>query len=181
MTEQWKKIDLPLSEEEIRGLKSGDRVHLSGVIYTARDKAHERLCTMIKKGEILPFETAGEILYYVGPSPTPPGQVIGAAGPTTSYRMDPFTETILKAGIRGMIGKGKRSRETRDLLQEFKSVYFSSFGGAGAYLSKHIILCEPVAFEDLGPEAVFRLTVKDFPVIVINDIYGSDLYEDAIK
>ncbi len=181
MIEPWKKIKLPLSEDDIKELKSGDRVHLSGIIYTARDKAHERLCDMIKKGENLPFDTLGEILYYVGPSPTPPNQIIGAAGPTTSYRMDPFTERILKTGIRGMIGKGKRNVETRELLQKYKSIYFSSFGGAGAYLSKHITGCEPVAFEDLGPEAIFRLTVKDFPVIVINDIYGSDLYEDAVK
>ncbi len=181
MTSEWKHISLPLSEEIIQELRSGDQVYLSGILYTARDKAHARLCAMIDAGESLPFDISGQVLYYVGPSPKPPGEIIGAAGPTTSYRMDPFTEKVLKAGIKGMIGKGKRGTETRELLKQYGAVYFSSFGGAGAYLNRRITGSEVVAFEDLGPEAIYRLEVKDFPAIVINDIQGSDLYENAVK
>lgn len=181
MNSPWIDISLPLADEVIGKLKSGDHLHLSGVIYTARDKAHERLCAMIERGEKLPFDTEGQVLYYVGPSPTPPGKIIGAAGPTTSYRMDAFTETILKAGIRGMVGKGRRDAETRRLLKQYRALYLSSFGGAGAYLSRCITACEVVAFEDLGPEAIHRLTVEKFPAIVINDINGSDLYEIAAQ
>ncbi|MCP4136888.1 MAG: TRZ/ATZ family protein [bacterium] len=177
----WKKMGTTFTEEEIGGLRAGDRVLLSGVIYTARDKAHERLCRMQEQNKELPFELKGSILYYVGPSPTPQGKIIGSAGPTTSYRMDPFTETMLKLGVKGMIGKGKRGREVKTLISEYHAVYFSSFGGAGAFLSKRISAAEVVAFDDLGPEAIYKLTVKDFPVIVINDSFGGDLYEDAIR
>ncbi len=180
-SETWKRVSLPLTEEIINNLRAGDRLLLSGVIYTARDKAHERLCRMFDSGEKLPFDTNGQVLYYVGPSPTPPDGVIGAAGPTTSYRMDPFTEKIMQMKIRGMIGKGKRDKETRDLLKEHRAVYFSSFGGAGAYLALKIKEAEVIAFDDLGPEAIYRLRVEDFPVVVINDIYGGDLYEDAVS
>lgn len=177
----WKRIDLPLTEEIISTLRAGDRILLTGRLYTARDKAHERLAGLYAKGEPLPFDTKGEVLYYVGPSPTPPGHVIGSAGPTTSYRMDPFTEPILKMGIRGMIGKGKRGTETRRLLKEYRAVYFSSFGGAAAFLSERIHSCRVLAFDDLGPEAIHVLEVRDFPVVVINDVEGGDLYEDALR
>ena len=177
----WKRIKLPLTDETIAALRAGDRMLLSGRLYTARDKAHERLADLYKKGEPLPFDPQGEVLYYVGPSPTPPGYIIGSAGPTTSYRMDPFTEPILKMGIRGMIGKGKRGTETRALLKQYGAVYFSSFGGAAAFLSGRIRSCRVLAFDDLGPEAIHVLEVEDFPVVVINDVEGSDLYENALQ
>ncbi|PKL41180.1 MAG: fumarate hydratase [Spirochaetae bacterium HGW-Spirochaetae-1] len=177
----WKRISTPLSYDDVSLMHSGDRFLLSGIVYTARDRAHERLRYMVAEGKELPFMPAGQVLYYVGPSPQPRGRIIGAAGPTTSYRMDPFTEVMLKTGIRGMIGKGKRDEKTRSLLQQYGGVYFSSYGGAGAYLAKRITEARVIAFEDLGPEAIYELRVLDFPVIVINDIYGGDLYEDAIR
>lgn len=177
----WKTVSTPLSDEVIRGLKAGDMILLNGTLYTARDRAHQRLAELLSSGEKLPVELKGECIYYVGPAPPPPGSVIGSAGPTTSYRMDPFTEMILNLGVKGLIGKGKRGMETRGLLKEFGALYFSSIGGAGAYLSKRIIKSEVIAFEDLGPEAIYKLEVKNFPVIVINDIHGGDLYEDAIS
>jgi len=177
----WKRISLPLTDDAVRDMRAGDKLLLSGTIYTARDKAHERLASMFCKGEPLPFDTKGQVLYYVGPSPTPPGHVIGSAGPTTSYRMDPFTEPVLRMGIRGMIGKGRRGMETRNLLREYGAVYLSSFGGAAAFLSERIVSSTVIAFEDLGPEAIHLLEVRDFPVVVINDVHGGDLYEDAIR
>ena len=177
----WKRVSLPLSNEILANLRAGDRILLTGRMYTARDKAHERLADLFLKGQPLPFDPQGEVLYYVGPSPTPPGYVIGSAGPTTSYRMDPFTESVLKMGIRGMIGKGKRGTETRQLIREYGAVYFSSFGGAAAFLAERITSCRVLAFDDLGPEAIHVLEVKDFPVVVINDAEGGDLYEDALR
>jgi len=180
-TGDWKKVTIPLDDETIGNLRAGDRLLLTGTLYTARDRAHERLSSMFARGESLPFDMKGQILYYVGPSPTPPGRVIGSVGPTTSYRMDPFTEPVLKMGIRGMIGKGRRGMETRNLLREYGAVYLSSFGGAAAFLAERIVSSRVIAFEDLGPEAVYRLEVMDFPAVVINDIHGGDLYEDAIR
>lgn len=177
----WKRIELPLSESIIADLRPGDRVLLSGRLFTARDRAHERLVDLFLKGDALPFDPRGEILYYVGPSPTPPGRIIGSAGPTTSYRMDPFTEPILKMGIRGMIGKGRRGAETRRLLVQYRAIYFSSFGGAAAFLAERIKSCRVLAFDDLGPEAIHVLDVEDFPAVVVNDVNGGDLYEDAIR
>ncbi len=181
MMKEWKKIGTPLEGPLIESMKSGDRFLLTGTIYAARDKAHQRLCAMAARGEELPFDPAGQIIYYMGPSPAPPGKVIGSAGPTTSSRMDPFTEEILNLGVRGMIGKGKRDLATRSLLQKYRAVYFATFGGAGAYLAKRISASDIVAFEDLGAEAVYRLRVEDFPIIVVNDSHGVDLYEDAIR
>jgi len=178
---EWKRLHTPLTDETVRGLRSGDSILLSGTLYTARDKAHERLRELADSGKPLPFNPAGQVIYYTGPTPARKGTAIGAAGPTTSYRMDPFSEFMLKLGIRGMIGKGTRDNRTRELLKEYGAVYFSSFGGAGAYLSKRIVSSSVLAFEDLGPEAMNMLMVKDFPVIVINDIYGGDLYEDAVR
>lgn len=170
-------ITTPLKQGQIESLHAGDMAIISGFLYSARDKAHERLCGMIKNGEKPPFDTAGQMIYYMGPSPAPPGRIIGAAGPTTSGRMDPFTEAMLGLGIKGFIGKGKRSGRVKELLRNYKAVYFAAFGGAAAYLSKRITRAEVIAFDDLGPEAIYRLKVEDFPVIVINDIFGGDLYE----
>ena len=180
MMRDWKQLHTPLTGAVMESLASGDRLLLSGVVYAARDKAHQRLCAMALRKEKLPFDPADQILYYMGPSPAPPGKVIGAAGPTTSSRMDPFTEEILKMGVKGMIGKGKRSREVRELLKTYRAAYFATFGGAGAYLAKRITESKLIAFEDLGAEAIYRLRVEEFPVIVVNDIFGGDLYEHAI-
>ncbi len=181
MMKDWKKIKTPVTGEMIDSLAAGDRLLLSGTVYAARDRAHERLCAMAARGEKLPFDPAGQLIYYMGPSPAPPGRVIGSAGPTTSSRMDPFTEAILKMGVKGMIGKGKRDGVTRGLLQKYRAVYFATFGGAGAYLAKRITGSTLIAFEDLGAEAIYRLSVEDFPVIVVNDIHGGDLYEDVLR
>lgn len=175
---KWKKLDTPADENALRSLETGDAVMISGVIYTARDRAHQMISEMTAAGFELPIDLSGHIIYYSGPSPAPPGRVIGSAGPTTSGRMDPFTEMMLKLGVRGMIGKGKRSREVRELFPYYGAVYFSAFGGAGAYLSERIISSRVAAFEELGPEAVYEFIIRDFPVIVINDTTGGDIYED---
>lgn len=160
-------------------LKVGESVLLSGMLYTARDAAHKRMVDALERGEKLPFDIKGQTLYYTGPSPAPPGRVIGSAGPTTSSRMDEFTPRLLAAGLKGMIGKGPRSPEVRETIKKYRAVYFAAVGGAGAFLSKAIVSAEIVAYEDLGPEAVLRLEVKDFPATVINDISGRDLYEEG--
>jgi len=177
---KWKPAATPLSHEFIITLHARDTLLLSGVIYSARDRAHERICAMARTHEPLPFELRDQLIYYTGPSPAPPGRPVGAAGPTTSYRMDPFVECMLSLGVRGFIGKGRRSEEVRALLSRHSAVYFASFGGAAAYLSTKIERMEVVAFEDLGPEAVYRLKVKDFPLIVINDTHGGDAYEASL-
>lgn len=162
-------------------MRQGDLFLLSGIIYTARDRAHSLIAEMASRGKFLPLDFTGAVLYFVGPTPAPPGKIIGSAGPTTSTRMDEFTETMLKLGIKGFIGKGKRSYEVRKLLCEYRAVYFVTYGGAGAYLSKRIISSELIAFPELGPEAVYRFEVKDFPVIVANDIFNGDIHENAIR
>ena len=174
-----KRITLPLTEKTVSDLRAGDRLLLSGVIYTARDAAHKRMIEELEQGEALPFDIKGQTLYYVGPSPAPPGRVIGSAGPTTSTRLDAYTPRLLAAGLKGMIGKGPRSAEVKEAMKKYKAVYLAAIGGAGALLSKSIVKSEVVAYADLGPEAVLRLEVKDFPVTVINDIYGRDLYEEG--
>jgi fumarate hydratase subunit beta len=173
-----KKVILHLIEKTIASLKAGDAVRLSGVIYTARDAAHKKIVEALERGEPLPFDIAGQTLYYVGPSPAPPGRVIGSAGPTTSTRLDAYTPRLLAAGLKGMIGKGPRSAEVKEALKKYRAVYFGAVGGAGALLSKSILKAEVVAYSDLGPEAVLRLEVRDFPVTVINDIQGGDLYAE---
>lgn len=180
MTAAWRKIETPLGDAVAGSLKAGDRVLLSGTLYTARDRAHERLIAMVERKEELPVNLSGQVIYYMGPSPAPPGRVIGSAGPTTSSRMDPFTGAMLELGVRGMIGKGKRDRAVRDLCARYRAVYFATFGGAGAYLALRVKESKPVAFEDLGTEAIYRLRVEEFPLIVVNDMYGRDLYEDVI-
>jgi fumarate hydratase subunit beta len=176
-----KKVSLPLTKEVIEGLKTGDSVLLSGELYVARDAAHRRMFDSLEHDEPLPFDIKGQTIYYMGPSPAPPGKAIGAAGPTTSARMDPYTPRLLASGLKGIIGKGGRSTEVREALKKYKAVYFAAVGGAGALLSKTIVKSEIVVYSDLGPEAVLRIQVKDFPAIVINDIYGGDLYEEGKK
>jgi fumarate hydratase subunit beta len=172
-------LSTPLSRWNVESLHAGDRVFLSGVIYTARDAAHARLATLLAEGKPLPFAPEGQVIYYVGPTPARPGQPIGSAGPTTSGRMDPYTPALLAAGIRGMIGKGSRSAAVREAIVRHKAVYFGATGGAGALLARRIRSAEVVAWEDLGPEAVRRLVVEEFPLVVINDVYGNDLYEEG--
>ena len=176
-----KRISTPLDEKTIAELKAGDKVLLSGTVYTARDAAHERLIKLLESGEELPIEIEGAVIYYVGPAPAKPGYVIGPAGPTTSYRMDPYTPQLLESGLKGMIGKGSRSREVRDLLKDHKAVYFGAVGGAAALISSSIKESEVVAYEALGTEAIRRLKVEDFPLMVVNDIYGDDLYEQGVE
>jgi fumarate hydratase subunit beta len=170
------KLEMPLSEEEVRDLTAGDKVLLSGTIYTARDAAHARLIDSLKQGEELPFELDGQVIYYVGPAPAKPGQVIGSAGPTTSYRMDPFAPVLIKEGLRGMIGKGTRGEEVVTAMQEEGAVYFAAIGGAAALIAKRIKQAEVIAYEDLGTEAVRKLKVEDMPLIVAIDSQGNNLY-----
>ncbi len=162
-------------------LKAGDRVLITGVIYTGRDMAHKYMVEGHKKGEPLPFDVTGQILYYTGPSPAPPGQPIGSAGPTTSYRMDKYTPYLLELGLKGMIGKGPRGQEVKDAVKKHKAVYFAAIGGAGALISKTIRKAEVIAYPELGTEAVMQLEVEDFPVVVANDVYGADLYKIGVE
>ena len=175
------KLTTPLTDQDVVQLEIGDTVIVSGVIYTARDAAHKRLVDMLARGENLPMDIRGQIIYYVGPSPARPGRVIGAAGPTTSYRMDSYAPMLIKLGLKAMIGKGKRSAEVIAALQEHKAVYLGATGGAGALISQRIKKAEVIAFPELGPEAVHRLEVEGFPTIVINDCQGRDLYELGVK
>ncbi len=170
------KLTTPLTEEKVKQLKIGDEVFLSGVIYTARDAAHKKLVDLLNNNQKLPFNPEGSVIFYVGPTPAQPGHVIGAAGPTTSYRMDPYVNDLLKVGVKGMIGKGSRSKEVIEGLKKYNAVYFGATGGAGALLSKRIKKVELIAFEELGPEAIRSLEVEDMPLIVINDADGNDLY-----
>jgi fumarate hydratase subunit beta len=175
------KLTPPLTDQDVLQLTIGDMVLISGVIYTARDAAHKRLVDMLATGAPLPMDLQGQIMYYVGPSPAPPGRVIGAAGPTTSYRMDSYTPTLIRLGLKAMIGKGKRSAEVIEAMKEHKAVYLGATGGAGALISQRIKAAEVIAFPELGPEAVHRLVVENFPTIVINDCQGRDLYEQGVR
>lgn len=171
----------PLCDKYVSQLKIGQLVSISGVIYGARDAAHKKLVELLKKGEKLPFDLEGAIIYYVGPSPAKPGKVIGSAGPTTSGRMDAYAPKLMEMGLKGMIGKGNRSPEVVAAMKKYKCVYFGATGGIGALLAKRIKSSKVIAYEELGPEAIIELIVKDFPVIVVNDIYGNDLYKEGIK
>ena len=173
------RLTTPLTAQAVASLRAGDRVLLSGTVYTARDAAHARLIALLNGGQPLPFAVEGQVIYYVGPTPPRPGEPIGSAGPTTSGRMDPYTPALLAAGLRGMIGKGSRSAEVREAMVRHGAVYFAATGGAGALLAKRIRSAEVVAWEDLGPEAVRRLVVEDFPLVVIDDVHGHDLYEEG--
>ena len=176
-----KDITTPLSDDDVVSLKAGDRVRITGVIYTARDAAHGRLFPLAEQGEKLPVDVKGAIIYYTGPSPARPGDVIGAVGPTTASRMDKFTPALLKLGLKGTIGKGYRGDVVKDALRKHKAVYFGSIGGAGAVLSRFVRKAEVVAYEDLGTEAIRRLDVEGFPAIVLYDAHGGDLYQDGQK
>ena len=171
------KITTPLDVKEIVNLRAGDFVYITGNIYTARDAAHKRFFELIKKGKKLPIDIQGQIIYYVGPAPAKPGYPCGSAGPTTSYRMDPFAPCLLDRGLKGMIGKGLRSQEVIDSMKKNKAVYFGAVGGAAALIARSIKKSEVVAYEDLGAEAIHRYYVEDFPAIVVIDTDGNNLYE----
>ena len=170
-------ITTPLTRDKVKELKAGDSCLISGVIYTARDAAHKRLCELVAQGKELPMDVKDSIIYFVGPTPAKPGQAIGSAGPTTSYRMDAYSPILIEQGLTGMIGKGKRGPEVIDAMKQHGAVYFGAIGGCGALLSECIKEAEIVAYEDLGAEAIRRLVVKDFPVVVIIDSEGNNLYE----
>ena len=176
-----KHLTVPFGEKEATELRSGVYVYLTGTIYTARDAAHKRMFETLERGEELPFDIRNNIIYYMGPSPAREGRPIGSAGPTTASRMDKYAPTLLDLGQRGMIGKGKRSEEVRKAIIRNKAVYFAAVGGAGALLSKSIVSSEVIAYDDLGTEAIRKLEVKDFPVIVVIDSEGNNLYETAIN
>jgi len=173
------QLTTPLTEDVVVALRAGQEVLVSGVFYTARDAAHRRMAQALARGEALPFDPRGQIIYYVGPTPAPPGRAIGAAGPTTAGRMDAYTPSLLALGLKGTVGKGPRSQAVRTALREHKAVYFAAIGGAGALLAQRVISVELVAYEDLGTEAIRRLVVQDFPALVVNDCHGGDAYEEA--
>jgi fumarate hydratase subunit beta len=174
-----RNITLPVSREEVRKISAGDKILLTGTIYTARDAAHERMIDGLAEGKAIPFDSKDAVIYYVGPSPAKPGQVIGSAGPTTSGRMDKWAPTMLALGARGMIGKGARSKEVIEAMKEYGGVYFGAIGGAGALLAKCIQKSELIAYEDLGPEAIRKLTVEELPLLVLIDADGRNLYEEG--
>ena len=172
-----KKINTPLGRIQIENLKVGDKVLLNGIIYTARDQAHKRLVAAIKQSKRLPLDLKGQIIYYCGPTKTPKGKIIGSCGPTTSARMDEFTPALLKAGLKGMIGKGGRSKEVSSAIKKYKAVYFLTFAGCGALLARYVKKAKPVAYPDLGPEAIYKLEVKNFPLLVGVDARGNNIYK----
>lgn len=174
-------INAPISDEDAKSLVAGDYVYISGTIYVARDAAHKRMQEALNRGENLPIEMTNNIIYYMGPSPAREGRPIGSAGPTTASRMDKYAPKLLDMGLKGMIGKGKRTKEVLDAIVRNGAVYFAAVGGAGALLSKSITESEVIAYDDLGTEAIRKLTVKDFPVIVVADCQGNNIYETAIK
>ena len=176
-----RKITLPLTEELAKTLKAGDELLVTGVIYTSRDAGHKRMCETLAAGEALPFDPTDATIYYVGPTPAKPGQVIGSAGPTTSGRMDAYAPTMMSVGARGMIGKGARLPEVVEAMKKYSGVYFGAIGGAGALLAKCIKSCELIAYEDLGAEALRKLYIEDMPLVVIIDSEGNNLYESGRK
>jgi len=175
------KLKTPLTDKDVEKLKIGDKVLLTGVIYTGRDAAHKRLFDLIAEGKSLPVDIRGQVIYYVGPAPAKPGKPIGSAGPTTSYRMDAYAPKLMELGLKGMIGKGNRGANVVEAMKKHKAIYFGATGGAGALLARSIKKAEVVAYEDLGPEAIQRMEVEDFPVVVINDTKGNDLYVEGAK
>ncbi len=176
-----KDVRTPLTDADIESLKAGDRLRISGVMYTARDAAHARLLPLIEKGEKLPVDLRGQIVYYTGPTPPQPGQVAGSIGPTTASRMDKYTPPLLKLGLKGVMGKGYRSQPVKDALRQYKGIYLGTIGGAGAVLSQFVKKLEIVAYEDLGTEAIRRLEVENFPAVVLYDCHGGDQYQDGQK
>ena len=176
-----KKITAPFTAETVKDLKCGETVEISGTIYTARDAAHKRLCALVAEGKELPLDIKGAVIYFAGPAPAKPGQPIGSVGPTTSYRMDPYSPILLAQGQAGMIGKGSRSKEVVDAMKQYGAVYFGAIGGCGALLAKCVKSAEVIAYEDLGTEAIRKLTVENLPVTVVIDCYGNNLYEQGPK
>ena len=176
---QAKKVNLPLSEETLKELRAGDNLLLRGTMYVGRDAAHKRMVEAMEQGKPLPVDIRGQTIYFMGPSPARPGRAIGSAGPTTSGRMDAYSPRLIAAGLKGMIGKGSRSEAVKDAMVKYKAVYLGAIGGAGALISRSIKKAEVVAYEELGAEALLRIEVEDFPVTVINDIYGGDLYQEG--
>ena len=176
---QAKKVTLPLTEETLKDLRAGDNLSLTGVMYVGRDAAHKRMVEALDQGKPLPFDIKGATIYFMGPSPARPGRPIGSAGPTTSGRMDAYSPRLITEGLKGMIGKGLRSKTVKDAMIKYKAVYLGAIGGAGALISKSIKKAEVIAYEELGAEALRRLEVEDFPVTVINDVYGGNLYEEG--
>jgi fumarate hydratase subunit beta len=174
-------IKTPVSDKIIEKLRSGDQIYITGTLYTGRDSAHKKLIDLVEKGEQLPIDIKGQFIYYVGPTPARPGKSIGSAGPTTSYRMDSFAPTLHRLGLKGTIGKGSRNNEVKESLKKYKAVYLAAVGGAGALISKSVEKAEVVAYPELGPEAIRKIQVKEFPCIVINDMHGGDLYEEGKK
>jgi len=172
-----RRIQLPLDDETILSLKAGQSVLLTGTMITGRDAAHQRLFDAIQNHEPLPIKLEGEVIYYVGPAPSKPGVSVGSAGPTSSYRMDKYAPLLIEKGLKGMIGKGNRSSEVIESMKKHKCVYFAAIGGLGAMISKSIMASEVICYEELGPEAIYRFWVKDFPAIVVIDVYGNNLYE----
>lgn len=174
-------LSTPLSDEVVENLRIGQRVLLNGILYTGRDAAHKKMMELLDRGQELPFPIKGQVIYYVGPAPAKPGQVIGSAGPTTSGRMDAYAPRLLALGLKGMIGKGKRSPEVLKAIRQHKAVYFAAVGGAGALIARCIKSCRVLAYPELGPEAIHELLVENFPLIVVNDSLGGDLYEEGVK
>jgi fumarate hydratase subunit beta len=179
--EERKRVQLPLTAEAVADLKAGDRVFLSGPMLTGRDAAHKRLVELVDKGEPLPVELTGQTIYFVGPSPAKPDQVIGSCGPTTSYRMDPYSPKLIALGLRGMVGKGERGPEVVAAMRQHGAVYFAAVGGAAALIARSVKSTEVVAYEDLGPEAIRLMEVEDFPVIVAQDAHGGNLYREGVE
>ncbi len=177
MMDNFIKIVPPMDDAVVSKLKAGDMVKITGTIYTARDTAHKRMVDLLDAGKPLPFDPKGQIIYYVGPAPARPGKVIGSAGPTTSYRMDPYAPRLMEVGLKGMIGKGGRAPEVIEAMKKHTAVYFAAIGGAGALIARSIKKVEIIAYEDLGPEAIRKMEVEDFQAIVVNDIYGNDIYQ----
>lgn len=175
------RLTPPLESSQVAQIKAGDRVLISGTIYTGRDAAHKRIVEALTKGQDPPFPLEGAVIYYVGPSPAPPGRVIGSAGPTTSYRMDAYAPALIARGLKAMIGKGKRNQEVKTAMQEYQAVYLAAIGGAGALMARCIKEAEVIAYPELGPEAVRRLVVEDMPLVCVNDVHGGDLYMEGRK
>lgn len=174
-------LKTPLTSEDLEKLQIGDKVYISGTIYTGRDAAHKRLVELVEAGKELPFDIKGQVIYYVGPAPAPPGKPIGSAGPTTSYRMDPYAPILMDAGLKGMIGKGPRNQAVIDSMQKNKAVYFAAIGGAAVVVAESIKEAKVIAYEDLGTEAIREMKVENFPCIVANDVKGNDIYKEGVK
>ncbi len=175
------RLTTPLNDDDVENLKIGDSILISGTLYTGRDSAHKRMVDLLDQGGELPFDIRGQVIYYVGPTPPRPGYPIGSAGPTTSYRMDAYSPRLMALGLKGMIGKGMRSKDVIEAMKQYRCIYMAAVGGAGALLSRRIKKAEVVAYEDLGTEAIRKLEVEEFPVILVNDIRGNDLYDEGAK